>query len=423
MRVLVLGSGGREHALGWALSRDVTVLFFAPGNPGTATLGTNVPLDPCDPSAVVDFAEREHIELVVVGPEAPLVAGVADALIARGVLCFGHDKSAASLEGSKALSKTFMARHAIPTAAFEVHTDADVADAAIDRIGAPIVIKADGLAAGKGVIVASTLEEAHQAVDAMMRKATLGKAGQTVVLEQCLVGVEASYHFVTDGESYQVLPAAQDHKRLLDGDKGPNTGGMGAYAPPPLVDSMLEQKIIERLVKPTLAGARAERLPLRGVVFLGVMVVEGEPYLLEYNMRMGDPETEALVMLLQSSFLDLAVATARGTLGACVVKCRPGASMAVVLAASGYPAAPQKGAVITDHTRETNVDVLVFHAGTRQDGSELVVSGGRVLVVTAYGTDIKQAATLAYARAGSISFAGKQLRRDIGWQARGESES
>ena len=420
MKVLVVGSGAREHALAWGVSQDEGVeVVVAPGNAGVSAFAETRPLDVTSVAAVVALAKEVGADLVVVGPEAPLVQGAVDGLQAAGIDAFGPSKAAAQLEGSKIFSKEFMDRHDIPTAGFAVFDDADAADAYIREANRPLVVKADGLAAGKGVIVASNTDEALEGVDLIMRRKAFGGAGDRVLIEECLVGPEVSYHVISDGTRHIALAPAQDHKRIFEGDEGPNTGGMGAYSPPPSVDAAMEQKILERVVEPTLAGMLSEGVPFRGALFIGVMVVDGEPQGLEYNVRFGDPECECLMTRYQGSVLDLLRGSARGDFGSHAPRWEAPASMCVVLASGGYPAAYEKGKPITGLAEAAEVEgVEIFHAGTKREGADVVTAGGRVLCVTAIGQSVDEAAERAYRAADRIDFEGKQLRRDIGWRAR-----
>lgn len=420
MRVLIVGGGAREHALAWRLRRDPGVeVVGAPGNAGIAALGRTVSIDPADADRVVELARTESADLVVVGPEAPLVAGVVDALRDDGIDAFGPDREAARLEGSKIFSKEFMDRHGIPTAGFAVFDDPDAATRYIVDANRPLVVKADGLAAGKGVIVAKDAQEAIAGVDQIMRARAFGEAGARVVIEECLVGEEVSYHVVSDGERFVPLAPAQDHKRAFDGDQGPNTGGMGAYSPPPVVTAEVEQKILDRVIEPTLRGMAAEGRPFRGALFVGLMIVEGEPLVLEYNTRFGDPECQTLMTRWKGSILPLIQGSARGDFGSLEPAWEAPASLCVVLASGGYPGSYEKGKVITGLDAVSELPhVMVFHAGTAVDGDRVVTSGGRVLSVTATGQTIDEAAERAYEAAERIDFEGKQLRRDIGWRAR-----
>ena len=420
MRVLIVGGGAREHALAWRLSQDEGVeVVGAPGNAGLAAIGRTVPLDPTDSDRVVALARQESADLVLVGPEAPLVAGVVDALRENGIDAFGPDREAAQLEGSKIFSKEFMARHEIPTAGFAVFDNPDAATRYIEEANRPLVVKADGLAAGKGVIVASDAAEAIAGIDLIMRERAFGSAGDRVLIEECLVGQEVSYHVVSDGKRFIPLAPAQDHKRAFDGDKGPNTGGMGAYSPPPIVTAAVERKIIERVIEPTLAGMAAEGRPFRGALFVGLMIVDGEPLVLEYNTRFGDPECQTLMTRWKGSIMPLIRGSARGDFGGLSPQWEAPASLCVVLAAGGYPGSYEKGKPIRGLEQASALPgVTVFHAGTALEGDQVVTSGGRVLSVTAIGETIDEAAERAYAAAAMIEFEGKQFRRDIGWRAR-----
>lgn len=420
MRVLIVGGGAREHALAWRLAQDDGVeVISAPGNAGTAAVGRNVEVDPTDADQVVAIAQQESVDLAVVGPEAPLVAGVVDALRDHGIDAFGPDRAAAELEGSKIFSKEFMARHGIPTAAFAVFEDPDEATKYITDANRPLVVKADGLAAGKGVIVAADAAAAIEGVDRIMRERAFGDAGDRVLIEECLVGEEVSYHVVADGKGFIALAPAQDHKRAFDGDRGPNTGGMGAYSPPPIVTARVEQKILDRVIEPTLRGMAAEGRPFRGALFVGLMIVDGEPLVLEYNVRFGDPECQTLVTRWRGSLLSLIRGSARGDFAGLSAAWEAPASLCVVLASGGYPGRYDKGKRITGLEAAARVpNVTVFHAGTRIDGDAIVTSGGRVLSVTAIGADIDEAAASAYEAAALIEFEGKQYRKDIGFRAR-----
>ncbi|MCA9574448.1 MAG: phosphoribosylamine--glycine ligase [Polyangiales bacterium] len=420
MKVLVIGSGAREHALAWKLSQDEgTSVVVAPGNAGMSAVAERRPLPKATPEAVVALAREVSADFVVVGPEAPLVDGAIDALTAAGIEAFGPPRFQAQLEGSKIFSKEFMARHDVPTAGFRVFDDADEAEAYVRGAGRPLVVKADGLAAGKGVTVAKDGDEAADAVDRIMRQREFGGAGARVLVEECLVGEEVSFHVVCDGERYVALAPAQDHKRAFDGDQGPNTGGMGAYSPPPVFTDAVLQKTLARVVEPTLAGMRAEGHPFRGALFVGLMIVDGEPLVLEYNTRFGDPECESMMMRWSGSILPLLQGSARGDLSAVTPAWDAPVSLCVVLASGGYPGAYETGKVITGLDAAAQVEgVQVFHAGTDERDGQLVTKGGRVLTVTAVGETFDQAAERAYRAADAIAFDGKMLRRDIGFRAR-----
>jgi len=418
-RILVVGSGAREHALVWRLTKDGAEVHAAPGNAGIAEIAAVHAVAADDLDAQVALAQRLKVDLVVVGPEAPLVAGLVDRLSERGIAAFGPSKAAARLEGSKSFSKDFMVRHGIPTAGHRTFTDVDAALAFVRAAKRPLVVKADGLAAGKGVVVAKDADEAADAIERFGRARELGDAGATLVIEETLVGPEVSYHVVSDGTRYVALAPAQDHKRIFDGDRGPNTGGMGAYSPPPMVDELVEEKIRQRVIEPTLRGCATEGFPFRGALFVGLMIVDGEPLVLEYNTRFGDPETECLMTRWGGSAIPLFEGAAKGDLSAVRTAWDAPASLCVVLASEGYPGAYPKGRRIEglDHAAEV-AGVVIFHAGTTRADGGFVTSGGRVLAVTATGVTLDEAADRAYAAADRIQFEGKQLRRDIGWQAR-----
>ncbi|MEM9193350.1 MAG: phosphoribosylamine--glycine ligase [Myxococcota bacterium] len=419
-RVLIIGSGAREHALAWRLLRDeeVTEVICAPGNGGTSSFATNRPCD-LSSEAIVSLAQAEDPDLTVIGPEAPLVAGAADALRAAGRVVFGPDRAAARLEGSKAFSKEFMARHDIPTASFRVFDEADAAIAYCRSEDRPLVVKADGLAAGKGVVVAADADEAEAAVRRIMVDRAFGDAGDRVMIEERLAGQEVSYHVVADGNDFVRLSPAQDHKRAFDGDRGPNTGGMGAYSPPPVVTPEVEEAIIESTVRPTLKGMSAEGCPFAGALFIGFMVDAGIPRVLEYNVRFGDPECQTIALRLGGSLFALLDGAARGTLAGHEPHWAAPAAMAVVLASRGYPGPYEKGEKITGLGDANAVEgVTVFHAGTKVVDGTYRTSGGRVLSVTAAGETIDIAAERAYQAADRIRFEGKQYRRDIGHHAR-----
>lgn len=417
LRVMVLGSGAREHALCWRLAQSpqVSELWCVPGNAGIEQIAKTSALDLQDVGAVVACAKELQVDLVVVGPEGPLVNGIVDALAVQGIAAFGPSRDAAILEGSKVFAKQFMRRWNIPTADFEVFDDAEKALSYVRTQQRSLVVKADGLAGGKGVIVADTAQQAEEGIRRVMQAREFGEAGGTVVIEERLLGQEVSYHVVSDGEHWVPLAAAQDHKRLLDGDQGPNTGGMGAYSPPPIVTAEVERKILERIVEPTLRGMKEEGHPFRGALFVGVMIVDGEPLVLEYNVRFGDPETEVLLARYKGDILPLLLGAASGS----VVDCPPAwdapAALCVVLAASGYPGKVILGDPITGLEDASAIPgVQVFHAGSRQDHGRILTSGGRVLTVTATGDALAIAAERAYLAVSFLHFDGMQYRRDIG---------
>ncbi|MBM6908525.1 phosphoribosylamine--glycine ligase [Collinsella intestinalis] len=419
INILLLGSGGREHALAAKLAESPRCgeLFIAPGNGGTLAVGENVALDENDPAAVADFARETNCGLVVIGPEAPLVAGVADAVRAAGIPCFGPGAAGAQMEGSKKFSKELMGRANIPTAAYGSFTDEESALAYVRAQGAPLVVKADGLAAGKGVVVASTLEEAEDAVRACFEGA-FGDAGQTVVVEECLTGPECSLLAFTDGKTVRPMATSQDHKRALEGDLGPNTGGMGVYSPVPIVTEA-EHAEMERIMTATVAELAAEGIDYRGCLYGGFMLTPEGPKVLEFNARFGDPETQVILPRLENDLVEVMLACANQTLDEVELSWRPEWAVSVVLTSAGYPGSYEKGKVITGiDDAEAMENVTVYHAGTAvNDAGELVTAGGRVLDVTALGETFEAARDLAYAACEKISFEGKTLRRDIGLRA------
>jgi len=419
MKILLIGSGGREHALAWAISASplCDTLFIAPGNPGTAHCGENVVVDFADHAAVVAFCRLQGIDLIVVGPEGPLVAGIADDLRAAGFKVFGPSKAAAQLEGSKGFTKELCAEFDIPTAGFGRFGDAASAKAYVAKQGAPIVIKADGLAAGKGVIMAETLDEANEAID-MMFSGGFGAAGAEVVVEEWMIGEEASFFALCDGAHALALASAQDHKRVGDGDTGPNTGGMGAYSPAPVMTPALTERVMAEIIRPTLAGMAKRGTPFQGVLFAGLMITAQGPKLIEYNTRFGDPECEVLMPRLKSDIVPALLAACDGMLDQVDLRWRDEAALTVVLAARGYPAKPETGSVIRDVERAEALDeVLVFHAGTKLRNGDLVANGGRVLNVVALGKSVGEAQKRAYEAVDKIDWPGGFCRRDIGWQA------
>ncbi|MGI3900937.1 MAG: phosphoribosylamine--glycine ligase [Janthinobacterium lividum] len=414
--VLILGAGGREHALASSIAGSPRLgrLFVAPGNPGTALLATNVALDPADPAAVVDLARRESIGLVVVGPEAPLVAGVADALEAAGIAVFGPSRAAAALEGSKGFTKDLARDFAIPTAAYAKFDAAASARAHLSAISYPTVIKADGLAAGKGVVIAADRAEAEAAVEFMFGGG-FGAAGAAVVIEDFMDGEELSFFALCDGSRALPFASAQDHKRVGEGDTGPNTGGMGAISPAPVLDAALEARIMAEIVEPTLRGMRERGAPFKGVLFAGLMLTGEGPKLIEFNVRFGDPETQAMLPRLDQDLLPLLEAVASGTLPEGPVRLRPEVAVSVVMAARGYPDAPLKGTEIRGFEAvAATPDVSLFHAGTRAEGGRILADGGRVLTLVGRGDDAEQARSRAYAGVDALHWPEGFCRRDIG---------
>jgi len=436
MKVLVIGGGGREHALAWKLAQSPNVqrVYVAPGNGGTQRDADLINVPITEVQALRAWAQAEHIGLTVVGPEAPLAAGVVDEFRAHGLRIFGPTRAAAQLESSKAFSKAFMKRHSIPTAAYDTFTDPKAAHDYIDRMGAPIVVKADGLAAGKGVVVAQTVQEAHEAVDFMLLDNTLGVAhnadtsGQAVprvVIEEFLQGEEASFIVLCDGKSILALATSQDHKRLQDGDLGPNTGGMGAYSPAPVVTPEVHARVIREIIGPTVRGMAQDGVPYTGFLYAGLMIdAQGVPKTLEFNCRMGDPETQPIMMRLKTDLLDVMLAATEvgpngestGALDRIELEWDRRWALGVVMAAAGYPLNPRKGDAITGLPKDQQ-DAMVFHAGTLFESDQLVTSGGRVLCVTVLGDTIKQAQHKAYELAKGVHFDGMQYRKDIGHRA------
>jgi phosphoribosylamine--glycine ligase len=417
MNILLLGSGGREHALAWKIAASPLVarLFCAPGNAGIAQEAACVALDVADHSAVIAFCRSNRIDLVVVGPEAPLVAGLVDDLATAGIKAFGPGKAAAQLEGSKGFTKDLCRAHDIPTAAYERFTAAAPAKAYVRRQGAPIVVKADGLAAGKGVVVAMTLAEAEAAIDMICADAQLGPE---LVIEEFLVGEEASFFVLSDGENALPLASAQDHKRVFDGDKGPNTGGMGAYSPAPVMTPPMSARALDEIVKPTIRAMAAQGMPYKGVLYAGLMITAQGPKLIEYNVRFGDPETQALMLRLKSDLVPALVAACDGMLRNFDLRWHDDAALTVVMAAKGYPGAYQKGSVIDGLDAAGEIEgVEIFHAGTKADGGRVLANGGRVLNVSALGRTVGKAQARAYAAVDRIRWPDGFCRRDIGWQA------
>ncbi|MBM3627841.1 MAG: phosphoribosylamine--glycine ligase [Alphaproteobacteria bacterium] len=420
MRILVVGSGGREHALCWAIAASPLCrkLWCAPGNAGIAAEAACVPIAADDVEGLVAFARAEAVDFVVVGPEQPLVLGLVDRLAAAGIKAFGPGAAAAALEGSKGWMKDFCARHGIPTAGYRRFTDPEAARAHVRATGAPIVVKTDGLAAGKGVVVATSVDEAIAAIDAAMVGGAFGKAGAEIVVEEFLEGEEASFFALCDGEHAISLGAAQDHKRVGDGDTGPNTGGMGAYSPAPVVDAAMAARIMDEIVRPTVAGMRADGVPYKGVLFAGVMIGAAGPRLIEFNVRFGDPECQALVSRLMSDILPALVASADGELRNFHLRWRDVVALTVVMAAKGYPGAYEKGTEIRGLGAAAKLPgATIFHAGTAASGDKMLATGGRVLSVTGTGRSVREAQARAYAAVDAIDWPGGFCRRDIGWRA------
>jgi len=418
MRVLVIGSGGREHALSWAISKSprVTKLFVAPGNGGTAAIAENAPIDITRHDAVLAFVAANQIDFVVIGPDAPAVAGLGDDVRAAGVLCFGPSKAAAQLEGSKGFTKQICDEAGIPTAAYGRFDSEEPALAYVRKHGAPIVVKADGLAAGKGVTVAMTLPEAEDAVRDCFSGA-FGESGSSVVIEEFLVGEEASVFALCDGQNIVMLASAQDHKRVWDGDRGPNTGGMGAYSPAPVMTDAMMARTRAEIIEPTVRRMTERGTPFTGVLFAGLMVTDTGPKLIEYNVRFGDPECQVLMMRLKTDIVDLLEATARGRLAGVVPEWSDEVALTVVLATKGYPVSAEKGSVIAGAEDQDSATLRIFHAGTARNGTQLVANGGRVLNVTALGASVAEAQARAYAAVDKVDWPEGFCRRDIGWRA------
>lgn len=425
MNILIIGSGGREHALAWQCAKDnnVNTVYIAPGNAGTALEHKcqNIELEVTDHSAVIECCKSNQIDLVIVGPEAPLVAGLVDDCRDAGIKIWGPDKYCAQLEGSKTFAKEFMKAANIPTASYQAFTEADAAKAYVEAQGAPIVVKADGLAAGKGVIVAETTADAHAAIDDMLADNKFGEAGSRVVIEQFLVGEEASFICMIDGDNILPMATSQDHKRAYEGDKGPNTGGMGAYSPAPVVTDTVYDKVLSRVIRPVVEQMKAAGHPYTGFLYAGLMIDKaGDPYVIEFNCRFGDPETQPIMMRLQSSLATLVKQGIEGNLPA-EASWDPRPALGIVLASKGYPESSSKGDVIAGLPDLTKSDadeaIKVFHAGTRAEDEHVVTNGGRVLCVTALGDSIFEAQQAALQTTASIRFDGAQYRRDIGYQA------
>ncbi len=420
MRILIVGGGGREHALAWKIAKSPLVeeVIAAPGNVGMEDVARCVHVSGTDIEGQIALAKKENVDLVVVGPEAPLVVGLADRMRAEGLAVFGPSEAAAQLEGSKIFSKEFMARWGIPTAAFSVHDDLASALREVSCRNGACVVKADGLAAGKGVYVCKDTAEARTAVEDIMKDRRFGDAGNRVLIEDLLEGQEASVLAICDGKRFVPLLAAQDHKAAFEGDTGPNTGGMGAYAPAPLVTPAMMDKIVEEVLRPTVEKMAEEGNPFVGVLYAGLMIVDDTPYVLEFNVRFGDPECQPLLALMKEDLVPVLLASARGALEQQTLEWHDGATMCVVLAAGGYPGDYEKGKIISGLTDAASIpDVTVFHAGTKREGQAIVTAGGRVLGVTARGAGLKEAAEAAYRAADKISWDGMRMRRDIGHRA------
>lgn len=419
MRVLVIGGGGREHALVWKLAQSSRVekIYCVPGNPGISQIAQCVSMDIMNNKEMVSFALENKIDLTVVGPEAPLTNGIVDAFTASGLRIFGPSGAAARIEGSKAFAKELMKKYNIPTARFEVFTNAEAAKEYIRQCGAPVVVKADGLAAGKGVIVAMTLDEALAAVDAIMRDRAFGQAGNQVVIEEFLEGEEASLLAFTDGRIVVPMVAAQDHKRIYDGDCGPNTGGMGAYAPAPVITDEIRGQVVRQILQPTIDAMREEGCPYRGCLYAGLMLTTEGPKVIEFNARFGDPETQVVLPLLNSDLAEIMEACIDNELANLEIRWKTGSAVCVVLAAQGYPSSVRKGDVITGIEKAENKEACVFHAGTAFKDGEVVSNGGRVLGVTALANDIVSAVKKAYSAVEDIKFDGMQYRKDIAHRA------
>ena len=418
MKVLVVGSGGREHALCWKIAqRPDTEVYVAPGNIGMVDVATLVNIKVDDIAGLVDFAKAEGIDLTVVGPELPLTLGIVDAFQEAGLACFGPNKAAAKLEGSKAFSKELMKKYGIPTAAFDTFTDVEKAKAFVDEIGVPCVVKADGLAAGKGVIICMTREEADKAIEDMLTDHAFGDASATIVIEEYMVGPEVSVLAFADGKSVLPMVSAQDHKRIFDGDKGPNTGGMGAYSPAPVYTEALSAEVNKTIIEPTIAAMAAEGTPFTGILYTGLMLTEKGPRVLEYNVRFGDPETQPIMVRMKSDIVELFQACVDGKLDEAALEWHDEAAVCVIMASGGYPASSEKGVPIYGLDDIAAEEAIVFHSGTAEKDGEIVTNGGRVLGVTAKDATIKGAIDKAYAAVEKINFDHMQFRRDIGARA------
>ncbi len=416
MKILIIGSGGREHALLWKLQQNpkITDCYIAPGNAGTAMMGMNVPIEASNITALLHFAQEKKIDLTIVGPDDPLAAGIVDHFQEAGLRIFGPTAAAARFEASKSFSKNFMKRHGIPTAASEIFTNSKEARNYVQQAQYPLVVKADGLALGKGVIIAQNRDEAIAAIQEIMEKKAFGSAGETIVIEEFLVGQECSLHALIDGKNYLLLPDARDHKRALDGDQGLNTGGMGTISPSQVLTDSMRTQLHEEIFVPFLRGLAAEKIRFQGMLFPGLMITNKGPKVLEFNARFGDPETQVLMRRLKSDLLELIEATIDETLHEMKPEWDEREAVCVVLASGGYPGPIEKGKKITGLQHEEDPDIVIFHAGTKQGGDCIVTNGGRVLGVTALGSSLEKARQKAYATAEQIQFEGRQFRRDIG---------
>lgn len=417
MNILIVGSGGREHSLAWKIKQSPLVksIYIAPGNGGTSSLGENVSIEADDIPALITFAKEKKIDLVVAGPELPLVLGLSDALSREKIPCFGPGSYAAQLEGSKAFSKFLMAEAEVPTAQFKVFEEYNQAIEYLKNQSFPLVVKADGLAAGKGVVIAENIEEASEALHDMMIKQVFGKAGETVVIEEALQGEEASFLAFCDGHDYLLLPSSQDHKRIGESDTGPNTGGMGAYSPAPVLPEEKYEETAELVIKPIIQHLEEMGRPFKGILYAGLMFTKDGPKVLEYNVRFGDPECQPLLMRLESDIVEIMMACIEGKLSRTSLTIRQDSSVCVVMAAEGYPAKYEKGNEITGiEDAETDPQVKVFQAGTKMEDGRILTNGGRVLGITALGQNLEQAIAACYKAADKINFSGKYLRRDIG---------
>lgn len=418
MKILVVGSGGREHALLWKLAQHPDAeLYAAPGNVGMLNLATQVHIGVEEIDALVEFAKAEQIELTVVGPELPLTLGIVDAFQKAGLACFGPSKKAAMLEGSKAFSKELMKKYHIPTAAFDTFSDVKKAKEFVDEIGIPCVVKADGLAAGKGVIICETKDAAYEAIEEMLEKHRFGDASQTIVIEEFMVGPEVSVLAFSDGIHVRPMVSAQDHKRIFDGDKGPNTGGMGAYSPAPVYTEELAQIVNETIIEPTIRAMHAEGAPFVGILYTGLMLTQNGPRVLEYNVRFGDPETQPILMRLKSDLVDIFMDALAGHVDTSVIEWHDEAAVCVIMASGGYPASSEKGVAIKGLENISDEEAVVFHSGTAEKDGKIVTNGGRVLGVTAMDTTIAGAIKKSYDAVEKITFERMQYRRDIGARA------